>query len=100
MAETILKNILMPVSNISIFYNFVLVVPHNVATAEACKVILPAIYGQEFKLPTYCLCVLTDYLAIWAEQVFQILFFHVRSWQIPNKNPSFQISRIVTAAGA
>lgn len=43
---------------------------------------------------------LTDYLSVWVEQVFQILLFHVRSRQIPNKNPSLQISRIITAAGA
>lgn len=43
---------------------------------------------------------LTSYLPVWAEQVFQILLFHVGGWQIPNKNPSLQISRIITAAGA
>lgn len=43
---------------------------------------------------------LTGYLPIWAEKVFQILLFHVGGWQIPNKNPSLQIPRIITAAGA
>lgn len=43
---------------------------------------------------------LTSYLPVWAEQVFQILLFHVGGWQISNKNPSLQISRIITAAGA
>lgn len=43
---------------------------------------------------------LTSYLPVWAEQFFQILLFHVGGWQIPNKNPSLQISRIITAAGA
>lgn len=46
------------------------------------------------------LCLLTDYLPVWAEQVFQILLFHVGGRQIPNKNPPLQISRIITAAGA
>lgn len=46
------------------------------------------------------LSLLTSYLPVRAEQVFQILLFHVRRWQISNKYPSLQISRIVTAAGA
>lgn len=46
-------------------------------------------------------CVLlTDYLPIRAEQLFQILLFHVGGRQIPNKYPPLQISRIAAAAGA
>lgn len=69
-------------------------------TLGKCK-----IHGQRARLKwmwhlVRILSLLTSYLPVWAEQVFQILLFHVRSWQISNKNPSLQISRIVTAAGA
>lgn len=59
-------------------------------------------YSNDVMNSIYCLhCVLlTGYLPIRAEQLFQILLFHVGGRQIPNKNPSLQISGITTAAGA
>lgn len=63
------------------------------------------IHGQRARLKwmwhlMLILSLLTSYLPVRVEQVFQILLFHVRRWQISNKYPSLQISRIVTAAGA
>lgn len=43
--------------------------------------------------------VLTLYFPIWPEQVLHILLRHMSSGQIPNKNPSLQVMRVI-AVGA